>query len=290
MTTLSDSTFASMATPATPLKDCTPRSSRTIFWGCAALLLLVLQGCASAPHANLRDPWEPFNRNVYNFNEGLDNAVVKPVATAYENVTPQVMRTGVNNFFGNIADVWSLVNNVLQLKPAESVETLFRIGVNSTVGLLGLVDVATELKLEKHTEDFGQTLGFWGVPTGPYVVLPVFGPSTLRDTLALPVDAQGNLVNSLNETALRNSLITLRLVNLRASLLAAGKLLDAAALDKYSFTRDAYLQRRRGQSLELSQDVIWDEERYDLPLPAKNTAVPASGSRGVSPADAKTPN
>jgi phospholipid-binding lipoprotein MlaA len=151
-----------------------------------------------------------------------------------------------------------------------------------------LVDVASELKLEKHTEDFGQTLGFWGVPTGPYVVLPLFGPSTLRDTLALPVDSQGNLVNSLNDVALRNSLIALRLVDLRASLLAAGKLLDAAALDKYSFTRDAYLQRRRGQGLDPSQDVIWDEERYDLPLPPKDAPAPLPSSSGTLPSDTTT--
>ena len=253
-----------------------------------ALVLAVLQGCAVSPNANPRDPWEPFNRNVSNFNEGLDQAVIKPVATAYQNVTPQIMRTGVNNFFGNIADVWSLVNNVLQLKPAESVETLFRVGVNTTVGLFGLIDVASDLKLQKHTEDFGQTLGYWGTPTGPYVVLPLFGPSTLRDTLALPVDAQGNLVNSLNDVALRNSLITLRLVDLRASLLSAGRLLDAAALDKYSFTRDAYLQRRRGQISAQPEDVIWDEERYDLPLPSNDAASPVPSSQEVLPAGNKT--
>jgi phospholipid-binding lipoprotein MlaA len=280
--------LSSHSTSSKPLATIFSRSTRTALLGSVALVLAVLQGCASAPNANSRDPWEPFNRSVYNFNDGLDSAVVKPVATAYQNVTPQVMRTGVNNFFGNIADVWSLVNNVLQLKPAESVEILFRVGVNTTVGLLGLVDVASELKLEKHTEDFGQTLGFWGVPTGPYVVLPLFGPSTLRDTLALPVDSQGNLVNSLNDVALRNSLIALRLVDLRASLLAAGKLLDAAALDKYSFTRDAYLQRRRGQGLDPSQDVIWDEERYDLPLPPKDAPAPLPSSSGTLPSDTTT--
>ncbi len=239
-----------------------------------------------SPNANPRDPWEPFNRSVSNFNEGLDQAVIKPVATGYQNVTPKIMRTGVNNFFGNISDVWSLVNNVLQLKPAESVETLFRVGVNTTIGLLGLIDVASDLKLEKHTEDFGQTLGFWGMPTGPYVVLPLFGPSTLRDSVALPVDAKGNLVNSLNDVALRNSLITLRLVDLRASLLSAGRLLDAAALDKYSFTRDAYLQRRRGQIFGPRTDVILDEERYDLPA-SPDAASPELKSDDALPSGTK---
>ena len=238
--------------------------NRTTLLGFMVVVLAVLQGCAMSPSANPRDPWEPFNRNVSNFNEGLDQTVIKPVATAYQDVTPKIMRTGVNNFFGNISDVWSLVNNVIQLKPAQSVETLFRVGVNTTIGIFGLFDVATELKLEKHTEDFGQTLGYWGMPTGPYVVLPLFGPSTLRDSLSLPVDAKGNLVSSLNDVALRNSLITLRLVDLRASLLSAGRLLDAAALDKYSFTRDAYLQRRRGQIFGPRSDVILDEERYDF--------------------------
>ncbi len=264
------------------------RSIRSMLLVAVGLVLAVLQGCAVSPGANPRDPWEPFNRNVSNFNEGLDNAVIKPVATAYQSVTPQIMRTGVNNFFGNISDVWSLVNNVFQLKPAESVETLFRVGVNTTVGLFGLIDVATELKLEKHTEDFGQTLGYWGTPTGPYVVLPLFGPSTLRDTLALPVDAKGNLVNSLNDVALRNSLITLRLVDLRANLLRAGNLLDAAALDKYSFTRDAYLQRRRGQISGPRDDVIWDEERYDLPLPATDAGAPTPSTQEVKPAATET--
>lgn len=247
-----------------------PRSSgasRSMVLVFAALVLAVLQGCAMSPNANPSDPWEPFNRQVYNFNDGLDEAVLKPVATAYQHVTPQIMRTGVTNFFGNIGDVWSFVNNVLQLKPAESVETLFRVGVNSTIGLFGLIDVATELRLEKHTEDFGQTLGYWGAPAGPYVVLPLFGPSTVRDSLALPVDAQGNLVGGVDEVALRNSLVTLRLVNTRANYLGAGRLLDAAALDKYSFTRDAYLQRRRSLIRDPKSEVNWDEERYDLPEP-----------------------
>jgi len=262
------------------------RSTRTLLWGAIALVLAVLQGCAMSPNANPRDPWEPFNRNVSNFNEGLDQAVLKPVATAYQNVTPQIMRTGVNNFFGNISDVWSLVNNVLQLKPAESVETLFRVGVNTTIGLIGLIDVASDLKLQKHTEDFGQTLGFWGMPTGPYVVLPLLGPSTLRDSLALPVDAKGNLVSHLDDVALRNSLIALRLVDRRASLLRAGELLDAAALDKYSFTRDAYLQRRRARIFGPRTDVILDEERYDLPA-VQESVSPAPKNQDAFPSGNK---
>lgn len=263
-------------------------SSRTLGMGVVALVLAVLQGCAMSPNANPRDPWEPFNRGVYSFNDGLDEAVVKPVATAYQFVTPQIMRTGVTNFFGNIGDVWSFVNNVLQLKPAESAETFFRVGVNTTIGLFGLIDVASELRLEKHTEDFGQTLGYWGVPAGPYVVLPLFGPSTVRDSLALPVDAKGNLIGHVDDVSLRNSLITLRLVDARANFLRAGRLLDAAALDKYSFTRDAYLQRRRGLIREQKSEVNWEEERYDLPAPAQDAGSPAPSSQEVLPSGTKT--
>ena len=251
------------------------RALRAAWLALAGLGFAVLQGCAISPDAHPRDPWEPLNRQVASFNDGLDEAVVKPVATVYEHVTPPVVRTGVYNFFGNISDLWSLANNLLQLKPKESVETFFRVGVNTTLGLAGLIDVASELRLEKHKEDFGQTLGYWGVPTGPYVVLPLLGPSTLRDSLALPVDSRGDLVAGMSDVAGRNSLFALRLVDLRATLLGAGKLLEAAALDKYSFTRDAYLQRRRSQIREEpSSSSAPSEERYDLPEPDK--APPAS--------------
>jgi len=243
----------------------------------AMLVCAVLHGCASAPNAHPRDPWEPFNRQVSSFNESVDEAVVKPVATAYQHVTPELVRTGVSNFFGNLSDVWSLVNNVLQLKPRESVETLLRVGVNTTIGLVGLIDVATELHLEKHREDFGQTLGYWGMPTGPYLVLPLLGPSTLRDAAVLPVDRQGNLVSGLDDVATRNSLTALGLVDLRASLLGAGRLLEDAALDKYTFTRDVYLQRRRGLARDDTVPPASPaEERYDLPEPDKSAAPAAA--------------
>ena len=252
-----------------------PAAARGLLLSVAGLVFVVLQGCASAPNAHPRDPWEPFNRQVSSFNESVDEAVVKPVATAYQHITPELVRTGVSNFFGNLSDVWSLVNNVLQLKPRESVETLFRVGVNTTIGLAGLIDVATELRLEKHREDFGQTLGYWGVPTGPYLVLPLLGPSTLRDAAALPVDRQGNLVSGLDDVATRNSLTALGLVDLRAGLLGAGRLLEDAALDKYTFTRDVYLQRRRGLVRDDAEPQSSPaEERYDLPEPDKS-AVPA---------------
>lgn len=223
------------------------------------LALALLQGCATGP--NPRDPFEPFNRSMARFNEGLDEAVVKPVAQAYQGVVPSPVRTGVNNFFGNLSDVWSFVNNVLQARPEAAVDSLMRVGVNTVLGMGGLLDWATEMGIERHREDFGKTLGRWGVGTGPYLVLPVLGSSTMRDTAALIVDSQGDLVMQIDVVSTRNSLYVLRAVDLRASLLRAGDVLDQAALDKYSFTRDSYLQRR-GAVIETNGDI---EERYDLP-------------------------
>lgn len=243
---------------------------------------VLLSGCAVSPSALPHDPWEPFNRNVTDFNESLDKAVLKPVASAYQQVTPSLVRQGVSNFFANVSDVWSLANNVLQLKPKESVETFFRVGVNTTMGLGGLIDVATELRLERHREDFGQTLGYWGMPTGPYLVLPLFGPSTLRDALAMPVDRQFDPVSTATQPAVRNSLTTLRIVDTRADFLRVGNLLDDAALDKYSFTRDAFLQRRRGLALEGQSDRAEPEERFDLPEPVKPGLTPSEA--GSAPA------
>lgn len=222
------------------------------------LALALLQGCATGP--NPRDPFEPFNRSVTRFNDGLDEAIVKPVAQAYQGVVPSPVRTGVNNFFGNLSDAWSFVNNVLQAKPQAAADSFMRVSVNTLIGLGGVLDWATEMGIERHRQDFGKTLGRWGVATGPYLVLPVLGPSTVRDTAALVVDAKGDLVMQVDHVPTRNSLYVLRAVDLRASLLRAGEVLDGAALDKYSFTRDAYLQRR-GVAMEPNGD----EERYDLP-------------------------
>jgi phospholipid-binding lipoprotein MlaA len=223
------------------------------------LALVLLQGCAIGP--NPRDPFEPFNRSVTRFNDGLDEAIVKPVAQAYQNTVPSPVRTGVNNFFGNLSDVWSFVNNVLQAKPQAAVDSFMRVSVNTLIGLGGVLDWATPMGIERHSEDFGKTLGRWGVATGPYLVLPVLGPSTVRDAAARVVDAKGDLVLQVDDVRVRNSLYVLRAVDLRANLLRAGEVLDQAALDKYSFTRDAYLQRR-GVVIDTNGDT---EERYDLP-------------------------
>ena len=216
----------------------------------ALLLLILLTGCASGPNANPRDPLEPFNRGVYKFNDAVDTAVLKPVATAYRDVIPVLVRRGVGNFFANLEDAWSGVNNALQLKGGAAVDSFARFGVNTVLGIGGIFDWATEMQIERHTKDFGHTLGYWGVPPGPYLVLPLLGPSSLRETVALPVDQQGDIVAGINDVPTRNTLTVLRVVEQRSELLNASKMLDEVALDKYTFIRDAYLQRRRNTIYE----------------------------------------
>ena len=211
------------------------------------MVALLLSACATGPNANPRDPMEPFNRGVYGFNDAVDRAVIKPVATAYRDVLPSPVRTGVSNFFNNLQDLWSFVNNTLQLKGEGAGNSIVRFGVNTVFGLGGLIDIASEMRIERHTEDFGQTLGRWGMGAGPYMVLPFVGPSTLRDTAALPVDMAGNVVSNLDHVPTRNSAVVLNMVGRRAQLLDATRMLDEVALDPYAFTRDAYLQRRRNQ-------------------------------------------
>jgi phospholipid-binding lipoprotein MlaA len=231
----------------------------------AALLAaaLLLTACATGPNANPHDPLEPFNRSVYGFNDAVDRAVIKPVATAYRDALPSPVRTGVSNFFNNLQDLWSFVNNTLQLKAEGAGNSIVRFGVNSVFGLGGLIDIATEMRIERHPEDFGQTLGRWGVGAGPYLVVPFLGSSTLRDTAALPVDLKGNVVSQIDDVPVRNSATVLNLVNRRSELLDASRMLDEVALDPYTFTRDAYLQRRRNQV-------------YDGNPPDDDQAVPTS--------------
>lgn len=205
-------------------------------------LTSLLSGCA---HQNARDPLEPLNRGIYAFNDAIDNAVMKPVATGYRAVLPQFVRTGVSNFFSNLDDVTVVVNGILQLKIPQALSDTGRFLINTTIGVLGLIDVATHLGLEKHNEDFGQTLGYWGVGNGPYLVLPFFGPSTFRDGVGRWVDSKTDPVRWEDHIRTRNQFLVLRVVNTRANLLDSEKVLDAAAIDRYAFLRDAYLQRRR---------------------------------------------
>ncbi len=209
----------------------------------AAGLAALLGGCATS--GNPKDPVEGFNRAMFAFNEGLDKAVVKPVAQGYDYVAPQPIKTGITNFFGNIADVFIAVNNLLQGKLPEAASDAGRFAVNTTVGILGFIDVASDMGLEKHEEDFGQTFGRWGVGPGPYVVIPLFGPRDARDAVGLVIDWEVDPVVNYPHVATRNTLLTVRFESGRASLLPADKVIEEAALDKYSYIRDGYLQRRR---------------------------------------------
>jgi phospholipid-binding lipoprotein MlaA len=209
------------------------------------ILLLALQACSTVPQADARDPLESFNRSMFGFNEAVDAAVIKPVAKGYRAVTPSWLRKGVGNFFNNLQDMWSVVNNGLQGRGQDFSDSMGRVMVNSTLGLLGVVDVASDLNIERHTADFGLTLGRWGVPPGPYVVLPVLGPFTLREVAALPIDMTQAPLYNIGDQDTRTWLPIVDLVDLRAKYLNAGDVLEGAALDSYSFRRDAYFQRQR---------------------------------------------
>ncbi len=225
-------------------------------WAALALAALLLGGCATVANPDPRDPFEPYNRSMTEFNEQVDAALLKPVATAYRDGVPAPVRTGVRNFFANLGDAWSFVNNVLQLRGEAAIASFMRVNINTVMGLGGVLDVATELGIDRYKQDFGLTLGRWGVGTGPYLVLPILGPSTVRDTVALPVDARGNLIGHVDPVSARNQLYLLRAVDARANLLRASSVLDSAALDRYSFTRDVFLQVRTQQG----EQVRYDEE------------------------------
>ncbi|MDR0577359.1 MAG: VacJ family lipoprotein [Candidatus Accumulibacter sp.] len=202
-----------------------------------------MAGCASTAR-NPKDPFEGFNRAMFSINEGLD-VVAKPVAQGYEAIVPGPVRTGIGNFFGNIADVWIAINNLLQGKITEGASDVGRVLVNSTVGIAGLIDVASSLGLEKHAEDFGQTLGRWGVGEGPYLYWPILGPRNVRDTFGFVVDASVDPLSRVHDVPTRNTLTGVRFVDVRASLLPADKVVEEAAFDKYSYIRNAYFQMRR---------------------------------------------
>jgi phospholipid-binding lipoprotein MlaA len=240
---------------------------------CVALLGLVLGLAACATGPDPRDPLEPWNRKVSGFNETVDSLVLKPAAIGYREVVPPLARTGVANFFSNLSDVWSTANNVLQLRPQNAAESWMRVGVNTLFGVGGIFDVATDMGIERHREDFGQTLGRWGMETGPYIVLPLLGPSTLRDTVALPVDRWGDPTSAF-EPGAETALYVLRAVDVRSNLLRASSVLDDVALDKYSFTRDAYLQRRRAQIWRPSADED-DSGQYEAEPPSASTPATA---------------
>ncbi|WP_426103708.1 MlaA family lipoprotein [Massilia sp. TSP1-1-2] len=215
--------------------------------GALAALALSLTGCASMGE---KDPYEKFNRSVFTFNDAIDRNALKPAATAYKKVLPSFVQTGVNNFFFNLSDVWSSANNLMQGKGERGLSDFTRVIINSTFGLGGLIDIASDAGLQRHTEDFGQTLGYWGVPPGPYVMLPLLGPSTLRDTAALPLDIAGDPWGYGISSRARNIGTLVRVVDQRAVLLDASNILEGAALDRYEFIRDGYLQQRKSKAFD----------------------------------------
>jgi phospholipid-binding lipoprotein MlaA len=213
----------------------------------AVFLLACFAGCATGPNANPADPLEPMNRAIYKFNDAVDGAVLKPVATGYKNVVPSPIRQGVSNFFNNLGDVWSLFNQLLQFEFKYAGQTAARLGLNTFLGLGGLLDIATDAGIQPPRADLGQTLGKWGVPSGPYVMLPILGPSSVRDGAGAITATYYDPVNTVPDNATRNVLTVTRLVDVRTRLLGATDAVDEIALDKYSFIRDVYLKRRQTQ-------------------------------------------
>lgn len=211
------------------------------------LTAAVVSGCATVQPGDVNDPLEPMNRGIFTFNEKADEVILKPVAEGYRAITPGFVRAGVSNFFSNLGEPINALNNLLQGKGGAAASDVGRFAMNSVLGILGLWDVATPAGLEKSNEDFGQTLGVWGVSSGPYLVLPLLGPSTIRDSVARVVDAPLSPQRYIDRVDVRNTLYVVSIVNTRSELLEAGRVLDAAALDRYTFVRDAWLQRRQNQ-------------------------------------------
>jgi phospholipid-binding lipoprotein MlaA len=227
-------------------------------------------GTAAAPArprvANKSDPWEAFNRKVFAFNEVIDEAVLQPVAKAYRDVVPELVRAGIGNVIGNVGDVWSAANQFAQGKGQAGLEMSMRFLTNSFFGIAGVFDVASDLGIERQSEDFGQTLGRWGVGAGPYIVLPLLGPSALRETLALPIDRKASLSNLAFDGGTSYAATALEIVHTRAGLLAAGQLVNQIALDRYSFIRDAYLARRRNLVHDGNPPELPDDSSTDQPI------------------------
>ncbi len=239
-----------------------------------ALAAVALTGCASTRPLNLADPFEPFNRGVYTFNDTLDKAIVKPVAQGYNKVMPDTGKSMVINFFSNLDDVIVTANDLLQFKFVQAFSDGMRFMVNSTVGVAGLVDVAS-MNLEKHNEDFGQTLGYWGIKTGPYLVVPILGPSTIRDSLGDIGDSQVSLISNTKHVRTRNQLYLTKGIKRRAQLLENESLLDGAVLDRYAFIRDAYLQRR--------ENMVYDGNPPEVPLEDESIDDKPAASTEASP-------
>ncbi|WP_426056491.1 MlaA family lipoprotein [Janthinobacterium sp. PSPC2-1] len=265
--------------------------------GLALAIAASVSACATG--TNPRDPLEGYNRAMFKFNDTVDQVALKPVATAYKKVTPSFVQTGVGNFFGNLSDVWSAVNNLLQGKGEAGLQDVVRVSMNSTFGIFGLIDFASQAGIPKHNEDFGQTLGWYGIQPGPYVMLPLLGPSTVRDTVALPLDMTGDPWRYKDPVSVRNIGTVTRVIDKRAALLDATNLMEAAALDRYEFIRDGFLQAReskvfdgdtdrRDRKVPKNDSSDYAPEYDAKPQAAPAEAPPATAAADVAPADLVT--
>lgn len=231
------------------------------------VIIIFTSGCASTSgdYSNAADPLEPFNRASYSFNSTLDDAIFRPVAKGYDAITPDPIKTGVSNFFANLDEIPTISNNLLQGKFSDALNDSGRFLINTTLGLAGFIDVATDLGLEQHDEDFGQTLGAWGIGSGPYLVIPFFGPTTLRDALGRPVDSLVSLTQEVDHDRTRYSIYAVEAIDLRYRLLAIDSQLEDA-LDEYSFVRDAFIMRREYQVYDGNppeDEDFYDDECYE---------------------------
>jgi phospholipid-binding lipoprotein MlaA len=265
--------------------DAPRRAVRAVVRAAGALAIAALAGCATTNGPpNPKDPWEGFNRSMFAFNDGLDKYALKPVAEGYEKVIPSPIRSCVHNFFGNISDVWSAANQLLQGKFDNTATMTMRVLTNTFIGLGGLLDPASEMGLERKQEDLGQTLGWWGVPPGPYLVLPLFGPSDVRDAIALPGDEYVGAPLIFPAANDRIALAVLGIVDARANLLSASNMLDEIALDRYTFLRDAYITRRRSLVYDGNPPEEPEEPNEEEPRNAPHPGTAASAATAVPPA------
>lgn len=238
-----------------------PHPSRLSALALTCLLAFSTSALADSPaEADPRDPWEGYNRAVFGFNKGVDSMFLRPMAETYDTLTPAVVDQGISNFFSNIGDIRNSFNNFLQGKPDEGVNSLARLLINSTVGLLGLIDVATDIGIHKSEEDFGQTLGAGGAEPGPYFVLPFLGPSTVRDAIGKPVDFALNPFTWADDSDVRAGAMGLQAVNYRAGLMAAEEAVEGITEDEYALIRNAYLDQRE---FEVSDGAVTDAYEID---------------------------
>lgn len=249
----------------------------------ALVAVVALSGCASNPQ-NPDDPFEDYNRTMFKINQRVDKFTFRPLARVYDTVAPRPVKIGVGNFFGNLGDVWIGANNMLQGKFADGVSDWMRFAFNSTWGIAGLLDIASEMGLTKHDEDFGQTLAVWGVGEGPFIVMPFFGPRTMRDAWAIPVDLQFDQIWGIDHVPTRNSMTAFRITHNRANFLAVERSLAHGSLDRYTYTRDFYLQQRRFKVSDGQLTLEYDDYDDEVePAAPADPSIEEGAANGAAP-------